>query len=148
MGKYHAKFLAQKEKAAKDEKKSKARAKERKNKEKAAKEKKGKAVAREKAAKLKREQNAKRKAAEHRAKERSHKVERGNKARARVERTNKARIRATHHSWTGYLNNMDHPLSYSVGGKTYISGLSSYHHNGYEDRRFRVLLTTIGTTQN
>jgi len=159
--KYHAMFLAKKEKAAKDEKKSKARAKERKNKEKAAKEKKGKAVAREKAAKLNREKNAKRKAAEQRAKhherraktaersakERSHKVERGNKARARVERTNKARIRTTRHEWTGYLNNMDRALSYSVGGKTYISGLSSYHNNGYEDRRFRVLRTTIGTTQ-
>jgi len=38
-------------------------------------------------------------------------------------------------------------MNWSIGGSTYISGLQSWHHNGREDRIFRPLLTTIGSSQ-
>jgi len=150
-----------KENHLKGERKSKARARERKakflRKERSAKairqEKRNKAVARERAAKAKaREQAAKHherrsKAAERVAKERSGKAERSNKHRARVERSNKSRLRVSRHWWGGWLNNMDRPIHWAANGHTFVSGLRSFHHNGYEDRRFSPLLTNIGTTQ-
>merc|ERR1711988_556438 len=145
----------------KGERRSKARARERKSKETAAKEKKNKAVAKERATKRRREQAAKArareqkakhherrsKAAERSSKERSGKVERSNKARARVERANKSKIRARRHWWHGNINGWDGHMNWSVGGTTYISGLQSWHNNGREDRIFRPLLTTIGASQ-
>merc|ERR1739848_725383 len=143
------------------ERKSKSRARERKakqiRKEKSAKavrrEKSAKALRRERAAKARaREQKAKHhekraKAAERSNKERSGKRERGNKARVRVERANKSRIRARRHWWGGNINGWDGHMNWSIGGSTYISGLQSWHHNGREDRIFRPLLTTIGSSQ-
>merc|ERR1712224_1140594 len=79
--------------------------------------------------------------------ERSGKRERGNKARVRVERANKSRIRARRHWWHGNINGWDGHMNWSIGGSTYISGLQSWHNNGREDRIFRPLLTTIGSSQ-
>merc|ERR1711965_978298 len=116
-------------------------------------EKSAKALRRERAAKARaREQKAKHhekraKAAERSNKERSGKRERGNKARVRVERANKSRIRARRHWWGGNINGWDGHMNWSVGGSTYISGLQSWHNNGREDRIFRPLLTTIGSSQ-
>merc|ERR1711904_91436 len=132
-----------KENHLKGERKSKSRARERS----------AKALRRERAAKARaREQKAKHhekraKAAERSNKERSGKRERGNKARVRVERANKSRIRARRHWWGGNINGWDGHMNWSIGGSTYISGLQSWHHNGREDRIFRPLLPTIGSSQ-
>merc|ERR1712046_378023 len=87
------------------------------------------------------------KAAERANKERSGKIERRNKHNAAIERRNKGWLRMSHHRWGGWLNNMDHAINWQTHGHTFVSGLRSFHHNGYEDRRFSPLLTNIGTTQ-
>merc|ERR1712093_873445 len=150
-----------KENHLKGERKSKARARERRakflRKERSAKaarkEKANKAAAKERSAKARaREQAGKHherrsKAAERAAKERSGKIERTNKHRARAERSNKSRLRVSRHWWGGWLNNMDRQIHWQANGHTFVSGLRSFHHNGYEDRRFSPLLTNIGSTQ-
>jgi len=139
------------------ERRSKARARERKSKETSAKEKKNKAVAKERASKRRREQAAKAKAREQKAKhherrskaaeraskERSGKIERANKHKAALAR----RIAVRRHTWHGYINNWDHHMNWALSGHNYVSGLRSWHHNGYEDRKFQPLVTTIGATQ-
>ncbi|XP_063056142.1 dermatopontin-like [Engraulis encrasicolus] len=42
--------------------------------------------------------------------------------------------------WTQYLNNFDQPFNYQVPNNMVIAGMSSYHHNGYEDRRYRLYI--------
>ncbi|EGD82844.1 hypothetical protein PTSG_03476 [Salpingoeca rosetta] len=42
------------------------------------------------------------------------------------------------YTWTGYLNNLDGPLSYSCGGNRVITGIKSYHDDGTEDRVWAV----------
>merc|ERR1712178_172711 len=125
--------------------------------ERAAKEKKNKAVAKERASKRRREQAAKAKAREQKAKhherrskaaeraskERSGKIERANKHKAALAR----RIAVRRHTWHGYINNWDHHMNWALSGHNYVSGLRSWHHNGYEDRKFQPLVTTIGATQ-
>merc|ERR1712227_83504 len=122
--------------------------------ERAAKEKKNKAVAKERASKRRREQAAKAKAREQKAKhherrskaaeraskERSGKIERANKHKAALAR----RIAVRSHTWHGFINNWDHHMNWAVSGHHYVSGLQSWHHNGYEDRKFKPLVTAIG----
>merc|ERR1711988_322748 len=119
--------------------------------------KKNKAVAKERASKRRREQAAKAKAREQKAKhherrskaaeraskERSGKIERANKHKAALAR----RIAVRRHTWHGYINNWDHHMNWALSGHNYVSGLRSWHHNGYEDRKFQPLVTTIGATQ-
>merc|ERR1712054_580104 len=145
------------ENKAKGERKSKEQAAKRAKVERAAKEKKNKAVAKERASKRRREQAAKAKAREQKAKhherrskaaeraskERSGKIERANKHKAALAR----RIKVQRQTWHGFINNWDHHMNWSVGGNNYVSGLRSWHHNGYEDRKFQPLVTTIGATQ-
>merc|ERR1712183_444886 len=139
------------------ERRSKAKARERKQKETSSKEKKKKAVAKERATKRRREQAAKAtareqkgkaherrsKAAERASKERSGKLERSNKHKAALAR----RIAYRGQHWHGYINNWDGGMHWATGGHTYVSGLMSHHNNGREDRRFRPLVTTIGSSQ-
>merc|ERR1712146_815510 len=147
-----------KENKAKGERKSKEHAAKRAKVERAAKEKKNKAVAKERASKRRREQAAKAKAREQKAKhherrskaaeraskERSGKIERANKHKAALAR----RIHASHHRWLGNINGWDGHMNWHTNGHTYVSGLQSWHHNGYEDRIFRPLVTNIGSTQH
>merc|ERR1711959_570396 len=139
------------------ERRSKAKARERKHKERKHKEKKNKVVAQERATKRRKEQAAKArareqaqkhherrsKAAERASKERSGKLERANKHKAALLR----RIAYRGQSWHGYINNWDGGMNWAVGGHSYVSGLMSHHNNGREDRRFRPLVTTIGSSQ-
>ncbi|XP_063058125.1 millepora cytotoxin-1-like [Engraulis encrasicolus] len=39
--------------------------------------------------------------------------------------------------WTSYVNYFDEYFNFYVPYGSYITGVSSYHDNGYEDRRFR-----------
>ncbi|XP_062574151.1 hemagglutinin/amebocyte aggregation factor-like isoform X2 [Saccostrea cucullata] len=39
--------------------------------------------------------------------------------------------------WTGWLNNFDDPVAYFVPNGYVLRGVNSFHHNHYEDRRFR-----------
>merc|ERR1712054_734998 len=140
------------------ERRSKAKAAKRAKKERAAKERKNKAVAKERASKRRREQAAKAKAREQKAKhherrskaaeraskERSGKLERANKHKAALAR----RIHASHHRWLGNINGWDGHMNWHTNGHTYVSGLQSWHNNGYEDRIFRPLVTNIGSTQH
>merc|ERR1712196_145098 len=140
------------------ERKSKEHAAKRAKKERAAKERKNKAVAKERATKRRREQAAKAKAreqhakaherrskaAERASKERSGKLERANKHKAALAR----RIHASHHRWLGNINGWDGHMNWHTNGHTYVSGLQSWHHNGYEDRIFKPLVTNIGSTQH
>merc|ERR1711977_696612 len=147
-----------KENKAKGERKSKEHAAKRAKKERAAKERKNKAVAKERSIKRRREQAAKAKAreqhakaherrskaAERASKERSGKLERANKHKAMLAR----RIAYRGQSWHGYINNWDGGMQWRVGGHHYVSGLLSHHNNHREDRRFRPLVTSIGTSQH
>merc|ERR1711868_165277 len=83
------------------------------------------------------------KAAERASKERSGKIERANKHKATLAR----RIAVRSHTWHGFINNWDHHMNWAVSGHHYVSGLQSWHHNGYEDRKFKPLVTAIGATQ-
>merc|ERR1711975_91525 len=112
------------ENKAKGERKSKEQAAKRAKVERAAKEKKSKA-------------------AERASKERSGKIEGANKHKAALAR----RIAVRRHTWHGYINNWDHHMNWALSGHNYVSGLRSWHHNGYEDRKFQPLVTTIGATQ-
>merc|ERR1711861_57187 len=146
------------ENKAKGERKSKEHAAKRAKKERAAKERKNKAVAKERATKRRREQAAKAKAreqhakaherlskaAERASKERSGKLERANKHKAALAR----RIHASHHRWLGNINGWDGHMNWHTNGHTSVSGLQSWHHNGYEDRIFKPLVTNIGSTQH
>jgi len=38
-------------------------------------------------------------------------------------------------------------MDWSTGGNSYLSGLGAVHDNGKEDRRFKPLISKIGTTQ-
>merc|ERR1712054_15998 len=49
--------------------------------------------------------------------------------------------------WHGWINGWDGNMGWHVSGSTFISGLHSTHDNWREDRRFKPLLTTIGTSQ-
>merc|ERR1711998_257935 len=49
---------------------------------------------------------------------------------------NGANIVARH--WSGWLNNWDQYFAYSCPNNYVVSGMISYHHNGAEDRRFRI----------
>merc|ERR1712054_748995 len=114
------------------ERRSKAKARERKHKERQHKEQKNKAHERRS------------KAAERASKERTGKLERANKHKAALAR----RIHASHHRWLGNINGWDGHMNWHTNGHTYVSGLQSWHHNGYEDRIFRPLVTNIGSTQH
>merc|ERR1712227_1061158 len=83
------------------------------------------------------------KAAERASKERSGKIERANKHKAALAR----RIAVRSHTWHGFINNWDHHMNWAVSGHHYVSGLQSWPHNGYEDRKFKPLVTAIGATQ-
>merc|ERR1712216_794336 len=131
---------------------------ERRSKEHAAKRAKKERAAKERAMKRRREQSAKakakeqarkhherrQKAAERASKERSGKLERSNKHKAMLAR----RIAYRGQSWHGYINNWDGGMHWRVGGHHYVSGLLSHHNNGREDRRFRPLVTSIGSSQH
>jgi len=47
-------------------------------------------------------------------------------------------IGGTGSGWTGWVNNMDAQFTYSCPNNMAIVGMQSYHHNGYEDRRWRI----------
>jgi len=87
------------------------------------------------------------KAKERSGKERSGKAERSNKHRVNVERSQKNRIRATSHRWLGHINGWDAHMNWHTNGRTYVSGLKSWHNNGREDRLFNPLVTDIGSSQ-
>merc|ERR1712139_292441 len=133
-----------KENKAKGERKSKEHAAKRANKERAMKRR------REQSAKAKAKEQARKhherrtKAAERASKERSGKLERANKHKAMLAR----RIAYRGQSWHGYINNWDGGMQWRVGGHHYVSGLLSHHNNGREDRRFRPLVTSIGSSQH
>merc|ERR1711998_591535 len=139
-----------KEKAAKAEKDNKAKEKEAKkreaelaSKESAAKhkEKNDKAAAKEKKAKADEQKSKELTSKEKAAKEKDSKLkERNSKESA-------SKVKVTRHWWHGWINNWDGAMNWSVGGHTYISGLHSKHDNGREDRLFKPLLTSIGTSQ-
>merc|ERR1711912_224081 len=108
----------------------------------------GKAARRERAAKARaREQKAKQhekraKAAERSSKERSGKRERSHKAREdRIFRPLLTTIGAGQYGrqWSGWVNNMDAYFAYSCPNNKAMVGMLSYHHNGYEDRRWRFM---------
>jgi len=40
-------------------------------------------------------------------------------------------------SWTGYVNEFDEPVSFTCPQNNFLAGISSYHDNHKEDRRFR-----------
>merc|ERR1739838_1186348 len=84
------------------------------------------------------------KAAERASKERSGKLERSNKHKAMLAR----RIAYRGQHWHGYINNWDGGMHWATGGHHYVSGLLSHHNNGREDRRFRPLVTSIGSSQH
>ena len=46
-------------------------------------------------------------------------------------------------SWTGYLNNMDGEINYTVPAGYAIVGVESYHDNGAEDRRWKVNICEV-----
>merc|ERR1712054_525074 len=144
-----AKEAADKEKAAKEEKKSKelkskesaAKAKERKDKE-DAKEKKSKAdESRAKELSQKEKAQKEKQAKESAAKEKT------SKESSHKERTRKGHLKVSRHWWHGWINNWDGNMGWHVGGTTFVSGLHSTHSNHREDRLFKPLLTTIGTSQ-
>merc|ERR1712139_662448 len=115
---------------------------ERKSKEHAA-----KRAKKERAMKRRREQSAKAKAKEQARKHherRTKAAERANKHKAMLAR----RIAYRGQSWHGYINNWDGGMQWRVGGHHYVSGLLSHHNNGREDRRFRPLVTSIGSSQH
>merc|ERR1711965_1210048 len=41
--------------------------------------------------------------------------------------------------WSGWVNNMDKYFAYSCPNNKAMVGMFSYHHNGYEDRRWRFM---------
>ncbi|XP_063058028.1 hemagglutinin/amebocyte aggregation factor-like isoform X2 [Engraulis encrasicolus] len=43
-------------------------------------------------------------------------------------------------AWTPYLNNFDQTFSYHTLSDQYIAGMSAYHRDNYEDRRFRLYI--------
>jgi len=144
-----AKEAADKEKASKEEKKSKelkskesaAKAKERKDKE-DAKEKKSKAdESRAKELSQKEKAQKEKQAKESAAKEKT------SKESSHKERTRKGHLKVSRHWWHGWINNWDGNMGWHVGGTTFVSGLHSTHSNHKEDRLFKPLLTTIGTSQ-
>ncbi|XP_041361311.1 dermatopontin-like [Gigantopelta aegis] len=46
-------------------------------------------------------------------------------------------VTLTNCEWSGYVNEFDRPLIYQCTTSGIITGISSYHENYYEDRRFR-----------
>lgn len=46
-------------------------------------------------------------------------------------------LRYTYCYWTSYLNNFDEYFEWSSDSRTFLAGVSSYHDNHHEDRRFR-----------
>lgn len=40
--------------------------------------------------------------------------------------------------WTGYINGFDEPIAFTCPANYYMGGISSYHDNRSEDRRFNV----------
>lgn len=47
----------------------------------------------------------------------------------------------TAYDYTGFLNSWDRALDYTVDCGCFMSGIKSSHHNGHEDRRFKVKKT-------
>merc|ERR1712216_228257 len=118
-------------------------------------EKKKKAKAREKAGKVRREQSAKAKAkeqqgkhherrskaAERVSKERSGKIERNNKYKAKIAFWKKQRVRAVKAWWHGDLNGWDGPMNWHATYRTYVNGLASDFYNWHRrDRIFKPRL--------
>ncbi|KAI8512816.1 hypothetical protein Bbelb_094550 [Branchiostoma belcheri] len=44
---------------------------------------------------------------------------------------------------TGYVNWFDHAMDFEVPASYYVVGMHGYHHNGYEDRRYRFTLCRV-----
>merc|ERR1712159_579941 len=129
-----SKTKAAEEKKAKDAEEKKTKAPERKSK---AEEKKAKVEA-EKLNKSREKDKTKEKAAEKKAKI--------NNERKAKEKNSKVAV--TRNSWTNWLNNWDQGVSYQTGGNQFLTGFGGLHHNGYEDRLFKVKVATIGTSQS
>merc|ERR1711868_143790 len=68
---------------------------------------------------------------------------RENHVKVTGERRSKARARERKSKETSAKEKMNK----AVSGHHYVSGLQSWHHNGYEDRKFKPLVTAIGATQ-
>ncbi|XP_063056143.1 hemagglutinin/amebocyte aggregation factor-like [Engraulis encrasicolus] len=49
--------------------------------------------------------------------------------------------------WTPYLNDFDQSFNYHVPNHMVIAGVSSYHHNYYEDRRFKFYVCSDSQSQ-
>merc|ERR1712054_153231 len=59
-----------------------------------------------------------------------------------------SKVAVSRNSWTNWLNNWDQGVSYQTGGNQFLTGFGGLHHNGYEDRLFKVKVATIGTSQS
>lgn len=46
-------------------------------------------------------------------------------------------LSCSHKAWTDWVNDWDKPVSFKCGPQQVLSGISSYHHDGKEDRRWR-----------
>ncbi|XP_041091559.1 hemagglutinin/amebocyte aggregation factor-like isoform X3 [Polyodon spathula] len=53
-----------------------------------------------------------------------------------------AGFRKEHCSWSNYVNSFDEAFTFNVPLYHYLAGVSSYHENKHEDRRWRYLLCT------
>ncbi|XP_046382093.2 hemagglutinin/amebocyte aggregation factor-like [Haliotis rufescens] len=45
--------------------------------------------------------------------------------------------------WHGFVNQFDKPISFQCPNNGVIRGVSSYHHNHFEDRRFKFLCCSL-----
>merc|ERR1719284_1264010 len=54
---------------------------------------------------------------------------------------------ASNHRWLGHINGWDGNMNWHTNGRTYVSGLKSWHDNRREDRLYNPLVTDIGATQ-
>ncbi|KAJ8269310.1 hypothetical protein COCON_G00119170 [Conger conger] len=50
--------------------------------------------------------------------------------------------------WTGYVNGFDHPFHFSCPDNHIISGMSSYHQNRQEDRRWKFYCCRVNNYYN
>lgn len=50
----------------------------------------------------------------------------------------RVKVDFTSNKRTGYINGLDGGMNYTVPNGYTMTGLNSYHHNTYEDRRFRA----------
>jgi len=60
---------------------------------------------------------------------------------------NKYYLNNAYCSWTNYVNNWDQAVNYNCPSNGIIRTISSYHHNGHEDRRWRFECCRVSDKQ-